>query len=132
MNKFSLEDIENIFKDLSPPSSQSFVLYTGLYGMYNYEFVMGGIGYPTFGYYMHPYNSKYWRKTGNIIYISIGNDFYGRTRKHKTLLKHSPYKAKIRMWKDVTKIELFYCTKSLGYFNNFDSVNNYLKTWLNE
>lgn len=91
-------------KDYTKPS---IVLYTGIGGMYMFEFAMGGVGQPKS--YYHGYS-----KHTNYIYISLGT-------------KQSNIKCKVRLSKENGKIEVYNGTKLLFSCNHFDKVYYQLK-----
>lgn len=120
----ALKDFLSDLDNFKPEKQPTYVLYTGEYGMHNFNFACGGIGIPDY-YVIHNQ-----RRIPSIIYITLVLDeYFGHSRKNKTLAKHSPYKCKIRMWKEFSKIELYYGTKLLTTANHFDGIYQFLKTY---
>lgn len=93
------------FKNESP---RQMVLYTGLYGIYNFDFHLGGVGSPN--NYHHHGSMKHCK----YIYITLG-------------VKQSNIKCKVRMSRKVNQIEVYNGTNLLFSSNHFDDVYKRLK-----
>lgn len=109
-NTLTEETLRGAIKDImnrnEPPSQ--FVMYTGLYGMYDFNFAMGGIGIPN--NYHHSRHMKHCK----YIYLTLG-------------VKQSNIKCKVKMWNKANKIEVYSGTSLLFYSNHFDDVYKKLK-----
>jgi len=110
-NTLTEETLRGIMKDImysknEPP--RQLVMYTGLYGMYNFDFALGNIGHPDiYHHHGHLKHCKY-------IYLTLG-------------VKQSNIKCKVRMWNKVNKIEVYNGTTLLFSSNHFDDVYKGLK-----
>ena len=109
-NTLTKETLSDIIKDVmyKNESPRQLVMYTGLYGMYNFDFVLGGVGHPNI--YHHHGHLKYCK----YIYLTLG-------------VKQSNIKCRVRMWNKVNKIEVYNGTTLLFSSNHFDDVYKGLK-----
>lgn len=120
----NMDDFHALLCNLETGSKKepfTWTLVTGTYGMYNFEFACGGVGIPD--NYIHSGYHKYF----NAIYITLIPKGYGSKRPFITA-KHSPYKCIVRMWMEISKIELYYRTKLIMTANSFDDINKYMKS----